>query len=63
LRYGSLKSPAWKNVIEAPEVEKSLKFPELALGVSVEESMKGRVFFRRGTGGASTRQETQNTGL
>ena len=47
-------SNGW-TVFEAPAVEKSLKFPELALGVSVEESMRGRVFFRRGTGGAATR--------
>jgi hypothetical protein len=69
--HGSLKSPAcscvlfpngW-TVFEAPAVEKSLKFPELALAVSVEESMKGRVFFRRGTGGAATRRETRNIGL
>jgi hypothetical protein len=33
-------------VFEAPGVEKSLPFPELGFVVSVEESMKGRVFFR-----------------
>jgi hypothetical protein len=40
-----------------------LKFPELALAVSVDESMKGRVFFRRGTGGIAARQETRNIGF
>ena len=64
--YGALKSPrvlVRLDHFEAPGVEKSLKFPELARGASVEESLKGRVFFRRRTGGASTRQETPNTGF
>jgi hypothetical protein len=46
-------------VFEASGVEKSLPFPELALAVSVEESMKGRVFFPHGAGSLAARQETR----